>query len=758
MNFPKLKECYRYEQIGDEGIVLISEDNYSFLTGKPYLVVCPHLNGENTVDQIIDKVEDLISMPEIYFVLESLKEQGHIVESTNHLSKSIESFWDILEVDASQVVDHLAEKKVGVKILGDIGDVSQLNQILKSSDINIAKESETVDFYLVVTDDYDRQDLVNFNKQMIKSKTPWLLIKPVGIQPWIGPLFNTNDESVCWECMMQRIRANRQMETYIQNIKEDKSPIVTAKSAYPASVNIALNLATLEIAKHLADPSTDSLHNQLLTVHSKTLEVTKHDIVKRPQCKVCGEPELSNRNRPMPIVELGASPKLFRNDGGHRTSLPEVTFEKYKHHVSPYTGVVSSLSRLDKFGESSLIYTYGAGHNFAMMNHRGMFFMLKNLRGRSGGKGMTDVQAKLSGMCEAIERYSGVFRGDEPVIKAKYEDIADKALHPYEYLHFSDWQYDNRDWWNSTHKSDYHMVPFRFQEEREIEWTAFTDLATSKQVYVPTGYSYFGHPDIVDYFDTACDANGNAAGNTLEEAIVQGFLELVERDSVGIWWYNMLQRQEVDIDSFEIGYLTELQNYYKSIDRDLTVIDITSDLGVHTFAAVSKKVNREVQDIVLGFGSHLDPKIALLRAITEVNQFMPCVSNSNEEGETDYWYDDPQAIHWWMTATIENQPYLKPDPNLPKLKYSDYKDLSADDLKDDVTTLMEIVAAKGMKTYVLDQTRPDIGLSVVKVMVPGMRHFWKRFAPGRLYDVPVEMGWRKEKIHEKDLNPIGIFF
>jgi oxazoline/thiazoline synthase len=59
---------------------------------------------------------------------------------------------------------------------------------------------------------------------------------------------------------------------------------------------------------------------------------------------------------------------------------------------------------------------------------------------------------------------------------------------------------------------------------------------------------------------------------------------------------------------------------------------------------------------------------------------------------------------------------------------------------------------------VLDQTRPDIGLSVVTVIVPGMRHFWRRLAPGRLYDVPVVLGWLPVPLSETQLNPLSIFF
>ena len=58
---------------------------------------------------------------------------------------------------------------------------------------------------------------------------------------------------------------------------------------------------------------------------------------------------------------------------------------------------------------------------------------------------------------------------------------------------------------------------------------------------------------------------------------------------------------------------------------------------------------------------------------------------------------------------------------------------------------------------ILEQTRPEIGLPVVKVIVPGLRHFWTRFAPGRLYDVPVKLDWLKRPLAENELNPIPMF-
>ena len=69
-----------------------------------------------------------------------------------------------------------------------------------------------------------------------------------------------------------------------------------------------------------------------------------------------------------------------------------------------------------------------------------------------------------------------------------------------------------------------------------------------------------------------------------------------------------------------------LKQYYQSLNRDLWVLDITSDLNIPCFAAISSKKDREVEDIVLGYGAHFDPKIAIGRALTEVNQILPNIS------------------------------------------------------------------------------------------------------------------------------------
>ena len=76
------------------------------------------------------------------------------------------------------------------------------------------------------------------------------------------------------------------------------------------------------------------------------------------------------------------------------------------------------------------------------------------------------------------------------------------------------------------------------------------------------------------------------------------------------------------------------------------------------------------------------------------------------------------------------------------------------DRREQVRACVNLVKRHGHDFLVLDQTRPDIEVPVVRVIAPGLRHFYRRFGPGRLYDVPVKLGLRKRPVKEAELNPL----
>lgn len=113
--------------------------------------------------------------------------------------------------------------------------------------------------------------------------------------------------------------------------------------------------------------------------------------------------------------------------------------------------------------------------------------------------------------------------------------------------------------------------------------------------------------------------------------------------------------------------------------------------------------------------------------------------------------------YWFTHASITNQPYLAPS-QAPAKQAADYTQQWSDDIHQDVLNCVEIVSKVGLEMLVLNQTRPDIGLPVVKVVVPGLRHFWSRFGAGRLYDVPVKLGWLSAPLAEEQMNPMPMVF
>jgi ribosomal protein S12 methylthiotransferase accessory factor len=200
-----------------------------------------------------------------------------------------------------------------------------------------------------------------------------------------------------------------------------------------------------------------------------------------------------------------------------------------------------------------------------------------------------------------------------------------------------------------------------------------------------------------------------------------------------------------------------VQSIYAGLGREVWALELTSDLGIPTVGAFSRVTDGPAENILVAFAAHLDPKIAVLRALGEMNQFIPGVHQTFVNGEPIPQFDDPTFLRWCESATLANQPYLVPDDSAPLRTAAAWPGLSSDDFLDDLHLCQRVVEEAGLEMLVVDLTRPDVGLPVVKVIVPGLRHFWPRYAPGRLYDVPVKLGWMSTPTAEEDLNPFPIF-
>src|SRR5436190_21246122 len=203
---------------------------------------------------------------------------------------------------------------------------------------------------------------------------------------------------------------------------------------------------------------------------------------------------------------------------------------------------------------------------------------------------------------EAIERYSGIFQGDEIRVTRRFTDFAPgDAILPNDVLLFSNAQ-TLPDETPTDDSSESHIAPAPFDRSAKVEWSPVWSLRDERFNYLPTSVLYFFYGGPATFH---ADSNGCAAGNTREEAIVQGFLELVERDAYAIWWYNRLRRPEVDLNQFNDPYIHDLKALLADTGRRVWVLDITSDLGIPSYVTIAHWTAQNGDELIeFGSGSH----------------------------------------------------------------------------------------------------------------------------------------------------------
>jgi bacteriocin biosynthesis cyclodehydratase domain-containing protein len=727
-------------------MILVSEDGSWTLQGALFEQVLPLLDGARTPEEIVAALAPAKPL-DVYYALEFLEKQGHLTDKAPGLDAPDEAFWAGLGIDPGSAWGALRAGRIRVRSAGS-ADPAPLIRFLEEAGLELTAGEP--DLEVAITDDYLRADLLPWATAAREADRAWMVFRPTGREFWVGPLFTgrasgADDPPACFGCLQHRLRRNQQVQEFLRSRNGWREPLPTAVAALPPAVGAACALAAVEIAKFLAG-APHNLEGQLLSMDTRSWVSKGHALVRYPACPTCGGPP---QRRPGPVRLLGrrAGPS---EGSGHRVAPPEATLEKYGHLVSPIAGIVSMVEPPPGTGGVFQVCVGGANGAIPVDS---LDCFKTSFRHRSAGKGPTLVQARASALAESLERYSTEFTGAEFRILGSYRDLAATAIHPNAVMGFSDRQFRERATWNAR-GSHFNFVPEPLDPDRPIPWTPVWSLTEEREKLLPTQFLYFSGPTLSPEPRLRCCracSNGNAAGNNLEEAVLQGFLELVERDATAIWWYNRLPRPGVDFASFGQSYFTELTAHYDTLDRDLWALDLTHDLGIPVFAALSCR--RETRGQVLfGLGCSLDPSVALLRACAELNQFISGIGPKAQAP-----LGNEETLRWLRTATVENQPYLAPDPRIPVRRLGDFPNAASGDLLTDIQFGKRAVEAQGMEMLVLDLTRADAGMPVAKVIVPGLRHFWARFAPGRLYEVPVAMGWLERPLGETELNPTPIF-
>jgi ribosomal protein S12 methylthiotransferase accessory factor len=748
---PKVAFAPHFEvrTLDDRRLLLLSEDRSVLLSGKLYVLIAPYLDGSRTRDEIVAALRATTTAPldRIEQAMSTLLGKRYAAPVTPGVSVPRAAFWTELGVDPASAGQRLGQTHVSVRALGqapgaDGVAADHLVAALTDAGFPVSVDTADADVTVVLVEDYLDPQLDAINREMRRTGRRWLPLKATGRVTWLGPIFHPAD-GPCWACLAKRIGEHRPAEAHAAG---GEAVPRGARGEFSAARGIAMNLAVLELARAVAGvPDAALAALNILTFDLKGLALARHLVHRQTGCPVCGTlVDTPAEGRPL---RLESRRKYPGADGGSRTCPPEEVLARLEPHVSPITGLIGGLvdhspaAGLPVYGTRQILpFAVGPRENRRIGRAE-----------NAAGKGTTEIQAKVSCLAEAVERYSTGWQGWEPRYRATLAELGPAAVHPNDVMRYSERQYAARQTWNRGNDG-FNWVAQPFSPERAVDWTPMWSLSHERVRWVPTQLCYYNYGGESDHEFYRADSNGCASGSTLEEAILQGFMELVERDSCALWWYNRVRRPAIDLPSFDDPFFRRTEAFLRGKGRTLYALDLTSDLGVPVVVALTH--DAAGGKIICGLGAHLNVHVAASRAVAELNQMMGLETDDRPETTAT---DDEQALTWWMReATIENQPYVVPAPGRG-VTVADDPGLETDDLLGDLKQCVAAVQRCGLEMLVLDMTRTEVGFPTVRVTVPGMRHFWARFAPGRLYDVPAALGWLDRPLDETALNSIPFF-
>lgn len=391
------------------------------------------------------------------------------------------------------------------------------------------------------------------------------------------------------------------------------------------------------------------------------------------------------------ILHGNATPKGIRADA-QRAVSPEATLAR----VRPKFGAIGLTRLADITGLDSL----GIPVVLSVRPQSGYLSV-------DGGKGFTTMAAMASAAMECFERHAGEQTEFER-FTCPYSALPADARIPVDQLPMSR---------NSL-----------FTPGLPQQWTYADDLLGGPRTAVPTvmvGLERHKHrrsSPLPFHFSS----NGLNSGNTKSEALIGALYEVIERDATTctkVSWEHGAPMRRVDLataSSPDIAYLIERIH---GAGLEVVVVDCTVDTAVPTFSAYLCDLRNSAMGVYHGYGTHLDPEVAIIRSICEAAQGrLVFIAGSRDDSFRHHRrfhsvYADAHRILLGLPETVDLR---------------DYPDESGDTFEADGRTLLAKLASIGVgRILTVDLTHPDIGVDVFRVIVPGLEGYMlEDFTPG----------------------------
>ena len=308
------------------------------------------------------------------------------------------------------------------------------------------------------------------------------------------------------------------------------------------------------------------------------------------------------------------------------------------------------------------------------------------------GKGGTPEQSEASALMELAERFSFFhFIKARSFIQETYRNIKDQAL-PLEALAHCFYDRSN----------DLDKIKDVF-EQIPLSWVWAYNLTQKKDQLVPIDWFYLIH-----------EYNGPSAGNTLEEAILQGLCEVVERHVSSVISHDLLPTPAIDPASVTDPAAKGLIEKFDRLGIKLFLKDFSLDTGIPTVGSLAYDPSTfpEKSEIVFTAGTTPNPEKSLIRAVTEIAQLAGDFINRTQYRPTLPKYQQ-----------LEEAQYVMANPKT--IGIFEMPDLSDANIRLEIESCVQALSRIGLEVYVVNVTHPQLGIPAVYTIIPGA-HFRDR--------------------------------
>ncbi len=308
------------------------------------------------------------------------------------------------------------------------------------------------------------------------------------------------------------------------------------------------------------------------------------------------------------------------------------------------------------------------------------------------GKGCTAEQAEASALMELVERYSFFkFIRESHFIETSYRCLKEQAL-DFKYIPLSIHDPDPFD--------EKNRICF---EELPLKWAWAFDLNQGREVFIPMDWFYLIH-----------EYNGPAAGNSQEEAVLQGLCEVVERHVSSFITHEKRPTPTLNPTTIKDPAAQDLINKFKQNRIKVYLKDFSLDTGIPTVGALAYDpvTFPESSEIIFTAGTTTHPEKSVIRALTEIAQLAGDFQNRTTYRATLSKFNQLEEASY--LTSIHEEVDRSSLPNLSNRNF--YQEI-----KSCVAALHKI----GLDVFVVNVTHPQIDIPVIYTIIPGA-HFMDR--------------------------------